>query len=455
MSGAAVRAVHGRGGASSDDEVSDQDPFESDHSDDDDDSASEDDAEGSDGADSKSSSSAGSSSDDDDDDLSYDEQAFLQGAFDSDRSESAGGSDADEPTYIITNVAARRASSAAAPLTSGSKGSAPTTLGLAASGTALLDDEDGDRFGDDEEARGRYFEQIYHNSEDLALRNTSVRHRRLAEALSAHPEGEEDLGDELQTGDRVEPYLRMQTQKSQNPQITKLMGLANEAYVNEQYQEAVNYFLEVIRLRPNYSEPYKTLSMIYDELRMPGKASEFQMLAAVLEKKNIELWKRALQLSLDSQNDRQALFCLTKAHRLQPKDPELLFQRATIHLRMKQFPSAIADLQKVLALAPHHEEARRTLRLATQQSRSAAAPGSSSSSSSATTAPAAPLTPASLTASEQELAAAAGLEPSADLANETEPGSLEAGPKRAPRTRQRRDEDNKVQLRSQIEKAMS
>jgi len=72
----------------------------------------------------------------------------------------------------------------------------------------------------------------------------------------------------------------------------KLLGKANVAYSNKQYQEAIQYLHSIIQSAPNANQAWFLLAIIHEELGEELKAFQFYLVAAHITKKDGSLWKR-------------------------------------------------------------------------------------------------------------------------------------------------------------------
>eukprot|EP00158_Paraphelidium_tribonemae_P007456 Partr_v1_DN28253_c1_g1_i2_m76049 putative General transcription factor IIIC, polypeptide 3 len=122
------------------------------------------------------------------------------------------------------------------------------------------------------------------------------------------------------------------------------MGLANNAFLDGDYEAAVELLQNIIRRDPDVSEAYQTLAMVYEEMGESDKSLLFYMCAAHLRPGDVELWRRNAEISHQHQLSEQAAYCYAKAINLEPSDKSLSEARAAILLDMGQVSKAIRVL---------------------------------------------------------------------------------------------------------------
>lgn len=81
------------------------------------------------------------------------------------------------------------------------------------------------------------------------------------------------------------------------PEVQKLLGLANSAYVNRDYDQAVDYFQQVIVTHPNVFQAWNIMGVIQEELGNTEKALQLYLVAAHLTPKDGALWKKLAVIS--------------------------------------------------------------------------------------------------------------------------------------------------------------
>lgn len=87
----------------------------------------------------------------------------------------------------------------------------------------------------------------------------------------------------------------------------------------------ITFFRQV----PSAPEPFHTLAMIY-EADQPEKSLQFALIAAHLSPKDADQWVRLANMSLESEDIKQAITCYNKAIQANPKDITLYEARAQL-----------------------------------------------------------------------------------------------------------------------------
>jgi tetratricopeptide (TPR) repeat protein len=131
---------------------------------------------------------------------------------------------------------------------------------------------------------------------------------------------------------------------------------------------AVGMLLDIIRQAPNVSDPYHTLGLIYETMNDKKKALEFFMIAAHISPKDAPLWRRLGLMSREvgnpptraparwrlhyshprhSQgNTEQAIYCYSKAIRLDPNDCDAIWDRSVIYAEQGKHDKGSVVLQR-------------------------------------------------------------------------------------------------------------
>ena len=104
-----------------------------------------------------------------------------------------------------------------------------------------------------------------------------------------------------------------------SPEASKIMGIANDAFVKRNYDLAIENFLEVVRLSPKCHEPYHSLGLIYEELGQMQKAVCYYFLSAQLNNFDVDLWKRLAVLCKESGKYDVSFYMMGRALKQQPE----------------------------------------------------------------------------------------------------------------------------------------
>ncbi|KAF9904994.1 transcription factor TFIIIC subunit tfc4 [Linnemannia zychae] len=138
------------------------------------------------------------------------------------------------------------------------------------------------------------------------------------------------------------------------PEVQKLLGLANNAYVNRDYDQAVDYFQQVIVTHPNVFQAWNIMGVIQEELGNTEKALQLYLVAAHLTPKDGALWKKLAVISKECGYDQQALYCFTRAFRADKNDMDALWDRSIMYQILNEPYKAIQGFQKLLKVKHHY-----------------------------------------------------------------------------------------------------
>ncbi|KAG0332404.1 transcription factor TFIIIC subunit tfc4 [Podila horticola] len=139
-----------------------------------------------------------------------------------------------------------------------------------------------------------------------------------------------------------------------HPEVQRLLGLANSAYVNKEYKEAVELFQQVIIKDPRVFQAWNTMGVIQEELGNTEKALQLYLVAAHITPKDGDLWKKLAQISKDCGYNQQALYCFTKAYAADKTDLDSLWDRSIMQAIMEQYDRAIRGFLSLLTFRPHY-----------------------------------------------------------------------------------------------------
>jgi tetratricopeptide (TPR) repeat protein len=131
---------------------------------------------------------------------------------------------------------------------------------------------------------------------------------------------------------------RRRSRKQKIPDdVRKLMQNANTMFVGSNYAGATKILLDVIRLKPNFPDPYQTLACIYEAMGQYKKALEFFMMAAFLQPRNASQWKQNVITSQQLGLTDQAIYCKERACRLEPTNYEQLYELCQMYESSRPF----------------------------------------------------------------------------------------------------------------------
>ncbi|KAF9195189.1 transcription factor TFIIIC subunit tfc4 [Haplosporangium sp. Z 11] len=190
------------------------------------------------------------------------------------------------------------------------------------------------------------------------------------DALSGFEPTMHDDDDELDENDpameelgfALQPKSKREKKKQQRkggvviypPEIQRLLGQANSAYVNKDYKEAVELFQQVIVTHPSVFQAWNIMGVIQEELGNTEKALQLYLVAAHLTPKDGALWKKLAVISKEKGYDQQALYCFSRAYRADKNDMDALWDRSIMYKILEQPYKAIQGFQKLLKVKHHY-----------------------------------------------------------------------------------------------------
>lgn len=133
--------------------------------------------------------------------------------------------------------------------------------------------------------------------------------------------------------------------------MSKLIGQANLANINEGAQAAVNLYLEVIRLDPYVVAAWNSLASCYDELGNGEAARQMRFCGAHVGN-DADVWRElAWEYRALGQTTEYA-YCLRKALKLEPKDVEGLYALASMYKEQGRLANAADTVKRILRYDP-------------------------------------------------------------------------------------------------------
>lgn len=128
-------------------------------------------------------------------------------------------------------------------------------------------------------------------------------------------------------------------------------------YDKNRDREAIEAFLQAIRIDPDYAEAYYRLGLAYTVVGQKEEAKEAHTKAIEAYKKIVRLdpddWGAHFQMaeaySRLGQYD-EAVKCYRQAVRLQPDDSDMYYELGVAHIKLAQYQEAVAALEKANAI---------------------------------------------------------------------------------------------------------
>jgi general transcription factor 3C polypeptide 3 (transcription factor C subunit 4) len=105
-------------------------------------------------------------------------------------------------------------------------------------------------------------------------------------------------------------------------EIEQLLGKANQHFIFQEFDEAIEILHDIITKAPGISDPYHVLALIYEEKKEHEKAVNFFMLAAQVTQHDSDLWAKVAHMHKELGHYKEAIYCYSRAL-LNRKQPEV------------------------------------------------------------------------------------------------------------------------------------
>ncbi|XP_066910482.1 general transcription factor 3C polypeptide 3-like [Clytia hemisphaerica] len=172
-------------------------------------------------------------------------------------------------------------------------------------------------------------------------RRSKMRHRRLTEDSTGDnvPDIMKDFQDfQLRKRDSK----RTPPNHHKLPELLRLqMGQANLLVAKQDFKQAADICMEIVREAPYSGLPFKTLAFIYDEQGDKEMALQYSLIYAYLDCRDSHEWIEMGRRCREADNVKQEMACYDKACKYKPWDIELQWERS-----LKYF--AYGDYRKCL-----------------------------------------------------------------------------------------------------------
>lgn len=151
---------------------------------------------------------------------------------------------------------------------------------------------------------------------------------------------------------RHESAPKQRRERPLDPEVAQLLSEANEAYVRNDIQVAEQLYNKVIKADAKNFAAYKTLGDIYHLQGRLNDCCNSWFLAAHLNSSDWEFWKMVAELSAELSHVRQAIYCYTRAIRINNEEWECIYNRALLYKEIGQLGRAFDGFQKLYAYDP-------------------------------------------------------------------------------------------------------
>lgn len=137
-----------------------------------------------------------------------------------------------------------------------------------------------------------------------------------------------------------------------DPEVAQLLSEANEAYVRNDIQVAEQLYNKVIKADAKNFAAYKTLGDIYHLQGRLNDCCNSWFLAAHLNSSDWEFWKMVAELSAELTHIRQAIYCYTRAIRINGEEWESIYNRSILYKQIGQLGRSLDGFQRLYAHDP-------------------------------------------------------------------------------------------------------
>lgn len=112
-----------------------------------------------------------------------------------------------------------------------------------------------------------------------------------------------------------------------DPEAQRIMGQANLEFAMGNYDKSKELCLRVVQLQPHSTQPYSTLSSIYESIGDTRRATDYLLCAAVVKPRDAEIWAQLASKFRELGQPKSALHCLKRASSNRRGDLNLLWSR--------------------------------------------------------------------------------------------------------------------------------
>lgn len=105
-------------------------------------------------------------------------------------------------------------------------------------------------------------------------------------------------------------------------EIEQMIGQANQHFIFQEFDSAIEILHEVITKAPGISDSYHVLALIYEERKEHEKAVSFFHLAAQITQHDSDLWAKVAHMHKDLCHYKEAIYCYSRSL-LNRKQPDI------------------------------------------------------------------------------------------------------------------------------------
>lgn len=135
-----------------------------------------------------------------------------------------------------------------------------------------------------------------------------------------------------------------------------MIGDANQKYIMGHFEEAEELAKKIIKQYPDFTEPYKLLGTIYEEMKMEKQAAEYYFIASYMQPENAKEWEKIGYLYKSSKCYDSAGYCFGRALKSDTMNQELWKERANCYEMIGELKKSIKCLERILIMDDQNEE---------------------------------------------------------------------------------------------------
>jgi tetratricopeptide (TPR) repeat protein len=151
----------------------------------------------------------------------------------------------------------------------------------------------------------------------------------------------------------------MQRGSTKNAKAKAYVASGNAKSDRKDYQAAIADYNRAISLEPNYASAYINRGMAKGKMGASGSEIEDYKHALKIDPDNADAYNNLGNVLIGT-NDSEAIGYLNRAIKIKPNNANAYANRGMARFNLQDYPGAIADYDRSLALAPNHPGAPRT-----------------------------------------------------------------------------------------------
>ncbi|MEX2495285.1 MAG: tetratricopeptide repeat protein, partial [Woeseia sp.] len=154
-------------------------------------------------------------------------------------------------------------------------------------------------------------------------------------------------------------YGRFVEQNPQHPTALQLLGLLHSQ--RGEYEQAISYMRESLRLFPQQAEVANNLGNAFSRSGKADEAAESYSAATRIYPRYLDAWRNLGLCQLERHRIGEAVTCFQRCLELRPDDAAAWLGLGNAHKRQNDLDAAISCFEKALALRPDYAEAHHNL----------------------------------------------------------------------------------------------